>query len=165
MTLEIHPTAHGYERSQKPATGAPRGGARMAQAELVAAAVLLLAAAALPAADKTHPRDSLQLEKGDSVADLALSPDGKTVAMLEFHKTKPQSGAVWDVQAKKQLTTLKTDDWQGGSPIAFTADGSSLLVLGSRRVEGDAYRPSVGIWDAKTWTLSRTVDLELDADR
>jgi len=172
MNSESHWTFHADERDRKRAAGAPRRLGRLPRRCLAVAAALVLAAAA-PAADKTRPRDSLDLCQRPEVYalkvyGLALSPDGKNVAV--FARTEKNDRdwdgkvTVWDVQSKKRHATLEEDGWYFGCPFGYTSDGSGLLVLGRRRVRDQEYRTSVAIWDAKTYVLSRTVDLDPDPD-
>jgi WD40 repeat protein/serine/threonine protein kinase len=59
----------------------------------------------------------------DFVSDVAISPDGSTIASVSFEELK-----LWDAASGSELTTL-TNDWKGTS-VAFNFDGS-LIVSGS----------------------------------
>jgi WD40 repeat protein len=119
------------------------------------AAGLLLAALAAAGVEPTAPRETLDLGEKPNVGGLAFSGDGKTIAVLSNNLT------LWDVASKKQIAALKSKSkyWAPGRTFAFTSDGGSLLALGGVNFSN---RPSVAVWDTKTYALSRTVDLDSD---
>jgi WD40 repeat protein len=88
----------------------------------------------------------------------ALSPDGKTLALLI---ERPADGGVelWDVAAKKRTATLKPDGYKEGRSVDFTSDGKSLVVLAWYHDRGKPASAvaSFDVWDLATLKVQRAV--------
>ncbi len=117
---------------------------------LVACAVMLFDLQAARAAEPTAPRDSLDIGEEPSVLAVALSPDGRLLAVYNNKplKDKDKVLTLWDVAAKKQVAVLKSAGWLPSWDFCFTADGKDLIVGGSSAI----------IWDLASFKERRRID-------
>lgn len=102
--------------------------------------------------DGTVKLDKKYLLEGGAgeVRCVAFSPDGKLLAAgNRYHTVR-----VWDVNSKKEVTTLKghmSDVWS----IAFSPDGKTLAAA-----DTDWRKPSkVKLWDTATWKERGSLDV------
>ncbi|HEV7891575.1 MAG TPA: TIR domain-containing protein [Pyrinomonadaceae bacterium] len=79
------------------------------------------------------PKD-FTADSSGSVHSLAFSPDSKTLASLSWAETK-----LWDAVAKKELVTLKEDEWPAFA--AFDPNGKTFFVAG---------KTSAKLWDVSS---------------
>ena len=132
----------------------PRGNYRTCPVSLVA---LLLALVVTGTAQATRPKDALDFggERNELVFNLAVSPDGKFLAVY-----RGRALMLWDVATKKLVSTVKPDGWWVTSDFAFSPDGKSLMVGAYRSKGEDAWDNALVVWDLATVKESRRIDLE-----
>ena len=83
---------------------------------------------------------------GDELMDLAVSPDGRTLALGDADGTV----TAFDTQTRERLGAYQTHGFVTG--LVFDRDGSSLAVVGKYEARGssNAFRASLQILDART---------------
>src|SRR5262249_13879155 len=84
--------------------------------------------------------------QADYVRQVAWAPDGKTLATLSEERGKVQ---LWDVAARKELRTLKTDLGESHS-LAFTPDSKTLAVGYFQHESKTSLTGGIVLWDVAT---------------
>lgn len=115
----------------------------------------------------TSPSESQSISIGtnpqDMILDVAVSPDGKTLAVV----SQPSSIELFDFETGRKQSSLL--NLEAASPIywecvAFSHDGKQLLVGGAlQEVVGDFEvfeRSELRIWDLKTRALEKTLKVD-----
>jgi len=127
----------------------------------LAAAVALLLAAPLHAAQNAHPFDVHDLVMMDRVSDPALSPDGKLVAFqvreTDYDANKGKNG-IWIVPAGGGKSTRLTDKALNATSPRWAADGS-VYFLAPDKDTSQLWRV-----DAKGGAAQATTSLPLDVN-
>jgi WD40 repeat protein len=102
---------------------------------------------------------------GEACTALALSPDGRRVAVGTRPPTVEAVGPlrvrVWDVDANRQAASRDPGGGRDVTALAFNGDGSRLAVAVGDLIDraADTGEPRrVQIWDARTWAQVRWFD-------
>jgi RNA polymerase sigma factor (sigma-70 family) len=77
--------------------------------------------------------------KSQSLGQLGLSPDGRTLAAALYDESKKVY--LWDIRAKKELPPLAVQQGRVTSAVSFSPDGKMLAVT---------YEGEIGLWDLAT---------------
>lgn len=123
---------------------------------------LLLTLLATGHAQATEPKGTLDFGDGcdELVRNLAVSPDGKFIAVYRDRELDRAAVTLWDVAARKQIAMIKLGDWAPTGDFAFSPDGKYLTVCAWRAGDSNKSRSTAVFWDLATLKESRRVDLE-----
>jgi WD40 repeat protein len=92
-----------------------------------ALAVALAAAAVIIAVHRPPPRGLIAVlsSPGGQACSAAFNPDGKTLAVADCN----ESVSLWDVAARRWITTLASPRCPDGGHVAFSPDGKTLALF------------------------------------
>lgn len=135
---------------------------RIATAPHMAFIGLLLALLATGHAQATQPNATLDFGDGydELVRNLAVSPDGKFIAVYRDRELDRAAVTLWDVAGRKQVATIRLGDWAPTGDFAFSPDGKYLTVCAWRAGDSNKSRSTAVFWDLATLKESRRVNLD-----
>ena len=98
----------------------------------------------MPGAFAQRPELGVQLGHAEAIFGMAISPDGKTLASVDWDST----AKLWDINTGTELRTLQCP----GGGLAFSPDGKILACGGT-----DGEDNTIKLWDVNTGQELRTL--------